>query len=238
MAKDLPELPVEIQRKHQLQWKNLIESRGFRDGRHLHPIPIPVSKIPPPPMVLGSRGSVNSTVARRPTPTSSGPRYDPRIDTTVTVTKERFSEVATDWFDYWRAHPEWDSDRFADLLKKARESVEAEVMDLWDGTEPGAKEFEPNCRLKVRESLQEQSRTWERKARDSEIARLADTSARKPTLEPQRTVAELQPAQSPQLAPTNGTGEIATSVRAKPTAWEDVELSFLSETRVQCYFSG
>jgi hypothetical protein len=77
-----------------------------------------------------------------------------------------------DLFKDWSSGAEPDSDNFIEQLKQIYAAVESEVMGLWDGTEPRAKIFEPECRSEVKKMLLKISEELSDKARNAELSRL------------------------------------------------------------------
>lgn len=84
---------------------------------------------------------------------TSKAQTDARISPTVSLARERFVEIASDWFEWWSRHPGWDTEVFEKGLHEKRQAVEAEVAGLWDGSEPQAEQFECECRARVHDAL-------------------------------------------------------------------------------------
>jgi hypothetical protein len=207
---DQSELPRQVEsknllRKQALRWPGLVKKWGFADGSHLKQSGFPqILEAPPPAREVRGGGGWSS--ASRSTPEQHGTAkaantkpQDTRVRATVSLAAERITWWAMDLFKDWSSGAEPDSDNFIEQLKQISATVESEVMDLWDGTEPRAEIFEPECRRAVKKMLLKISEEFSDKARNAELSRLDVPAPSQATCatETQKTVPiELAPMQA------------------------------------------
>jgi uncharacterized protein YukE len=91
------------------------------------------------------------------------------ISETVLLAEARLQGIVPDYILAWSAETDGDSEKFAQLLERIRESVTSEVSDLWRKSEWHTAWFERACRKKVEDALAAQVKTWKSTARKFEI---------------------------------------------------------------------
>ncbi len=165
MADDLPELPEAIRRKLALQWEELKEERGFT-GEHLN--------WPRTRRKQLGKGLPALGHALRPI-------YEPEervgIGETINLAKERFRQLAEEYFGQWSAEKDGRCDWFAMWLQGIRALVVAEVAEVW--SQRGGW-FEHFCRADLDSGLAPLVTEWASKARKAEIQRLKGETAGSP----------------------------------------------------------
>jgi len=150
---DLPKLPEPVRRKLALKWSNLLETRGFTGG-HLqwHQAARETRR-------RHMELRLKNPVSRRAGEWFS-PDYPQHVDATgivetVGLTKERFGQVADEYFRLWSAEQDSSWQVFGTWLKEIQKLVITEVADLWsEGGDWHVNWLERACRTKIYEALE------------------------------------------------------------------------------------
>jgi len=170
----LPKLPEAVQRKHALQWQQLIETHRL----------VGVSPALPESSVQrredGSTGApISPTKFASPTEAHILYRlYDPActesfaIADTVSLGKKSFEERAPDYTSVWARESPGNSTEYAHMLDNLCKLVLSEVRQLWGQDQSDW--FDRSCRDKISDVLAAQAERRKSRARDLEIQHLAD----------------------------------------------------------------
>src|ERR1051326_1033845 len=173
---DLPQLPEPIRRLQAVRWRVLLEKYGFdKDYLKWHESPYRRHQVarpnfslaPPPPggrqTFFDPQGKPISYDAwlQQQRETWLARESDPTVidligtDLTLNLARERFSQNVEDYFLWWASNTDGDSNEFTEWLEAIRQSVVAEVSDLWRKTEWHSAWFDRACHKRLDQALRD-----------------------------------------------------------------------------------
>jgi len=200
----LPILPARVRRLHQLKWTTLCAKLGFA-GEHIkwhdsterrRQAARPQVSLSPPPANLASNRhhSLHTYYGREGEEISfekwkqlqmadwaarqNDQEFVDRIGIweTVSLAKQRFSQLAGDYVSFWSQRRGANSDIANRWLDGVRQLVVSETASLWAGTEWHSSWFERACRSKVLEGLGPLVQEWTSRVVELEIQHLQNPS--------------------------------------------------------------
>ena len=233
---DLPQLSGSINRRLKLKWEKLIEKHSFT-GAHLDwPVTRRVkvhTEATPPPRDIRDR-HVSSGLSIRQRPSADwlyGDTDKIGSKQTVDLAKQRFDEVADEYFSLWSLNAHANYEQYSAWLEEIRMLVLGEVRKLW---ETRGDWFDRYCTPIVNDALAASVREWTSKARDTDLKRLLHEVPAESVPTEDSIVASNGDRAAIGTPTTLPRGTISPPPSNRPTVmdWSDLAITFLSEHRV------